>query len=787
MNLNSLDGKIVICENDYKNDLLKKLTLNHLFLNVKFFSKKEFIESITYKYDEKAIYYLMKNNNIKVDIAKMYLQNTYYIDVNKKYNNRKLDYLVKLKKELLNNNLLIEKKLLSSSLKNKEIIVYNYPYLNDYELSLFSKYNTTYINDEGKYNHGDVYELASIYDEVEFVACKIGDLLTNNIDISNIKIIGTNEEYNNIIERVFGLYNIPVKIKDRSTLYNSKIGKDFIKNYNSDINITIDSLSGYDKSLINKIVSICNKYTFTSDYYDVKDLIINDLKNVHLNEYPYKKYVTITDISSPFNEDDYVFYMNFNMGSSPIYLKDEDYITDNIKPMVGLSLTDDINKKVKEFYINKINSIKNITITYKKMSTSGESYPSSLINDMNLNVIKCKKDITKSYSYLSSKLDYAKRLDLYYKYGASLTDDIYISTFKDIDYNTFDNRFKGIDNTILEGKLNGLNLSYSSLDSYNKCAFSYYLKYILKVDAYEQSFEAMVGSIFHAALERGLKEGLSSEEVINDYIKENNIELTLKERFFISKIKDDIDFTLNYLRKQNSIILFDNALYEQNITIDLPNKYGIKFTGFVDKVLYKKFEDKDLLAIVDYKTGMVETSLAKVPLGLSMQLPIYAYLLKKGGLFNSPVIVGFYIEYLLNKDVTSKTKTYEENLEDNLKLVGYTIDNTLYLSEFDPTYSKSDVIKSMSTKADGTFGAYAKVLSETQIDKIIDKTDEVINKTVDAIGLGNFDINPKKFGYDDDYSCKFCKFKDICFKKNEDYIIYDKDITATYLEDDENA
>jgi hypothetical protein len=39
------DNVIIICENNYKKKLLKELTSQQLFLNVKFFSKKEFLKA----------------------------------------------------------------------------------------------------------------------------------------------------------------------------------------------------------------------------------------------------------------------------------------------------------------------------------------------------------------------------------------------------------------------------------------------------------------------------------------------------------------------------------------------------------------------------------------------------------------------------------------------------------------------------------------------------------------------------------------------------------------------
>ena len=48
-----------------------------------------------------------------------------------------------------------------------------------------------------------------------------------------------------------------------------------------------------------------------------------------------------------------------------------------------------------------------------------------------------------------------------------------------------------------------------------------------------------------------------------------------------------------------------------------------------------------------------------------------------------PSFVGFYLQYILNKDVTSdKKSTYNEKRKDNLKLVGYSNSDISLLDEF---------------------------------------------------------------------------------------------------------
>ena len=75
----------------------------------------------------------------------------------------------------------------------------------------------------------------------------------------------------------------------------------------------------------------------------------------------------------------------------------------------------------------------------------------------------------------------------------------------------------------------------------------------------------------------------------------------------------------------------------------------------------------------------------------------------------------------------------------------------------------------MKTTKSGDFIHYAKVLSNEQMD-IIEQI--AINKIEDGAHLienAEFTIAPKVIN-DNNCSCSFCKYKDICFHKNEDFV-----------------
>jgi len=784
------DHTVIVCENNYKKKLLKQMTNQKLFLNVKFFSKKEFFNKYLFAWDEKVLYYLTSKYKIKVDIAKGWLNNLYYIDDSKNYQSSKLKKLQDIKIDLKKKDLLIYNNDFKDTLLKNKIIIWGYEYLEKYEEDIFASLKALIFTEEEKYLPNKVYEFERVEEECNYVAKEICKLILSGVDINQIKIANVSNDYYNTLNRIFKLYNLPIKVPYQNSLYSNLITQIFLNNFQSDIKKSIESINSYDSKIVNKIIEICNKYSFADDYNEVKDLIVEDLKNTTINNFNLKNYVEVVDLNEPFTSE-YVFLMNFNTGVIPFVLKDESYITDNIRSEVSSKMINDINKEIKKYTIKKIKSIKNLVITYKLKTDKQEYYPSFLIGDLGCEVEKGKIDILNSYSKLNDEINYAKKIDNYLKYG-QIDESYYTyqSSFPNISYNTYDNKYQKVNTDLLKDYLNKkLVLSYSSLNNYNKCAFRYYLANILKLDKYEENFEAFIGSIFHDVLEKCFIYNLNVLDEINNYIKDKNKTLSIKERFFVNKVAKDIEYVINVLKKQNKNIKLDQTLYEKEIVIDKStDDTKVEFIGYVDKILYKETGGKTLVSIIDYKTGFIDIELKYIPYGLSLQLPIYLYLVKNSNLFVNPKFVGFYLQYILDKDILRlPNKSYDVQKEDNLKLMGYSLKDPILLEWFDESYANSNLIKGMKTKADGNFGAYAKVLSEKQIDKIIDLTEENVDKAINNILNAEFNINPKKIGYQNEVGCQYCKFKDICFKKECDDVILDEVDNLDFLGGEEDA
>ena len=748
---------LIVCSNKTKEKILLDLN-DKPMMNISFMNKKEFIHNYYFDYNEKTIYYLMDKYHYKYDIALEYLNNLYYIE-DKKYNDYKLDMLVSLKKELDNNNLLIYNHLFKKYLISKKIVFIGH--LTKFDLRMIEQLkdicNVEIKNREVLNYDPVVYSFKTIDEEVEYVAYNIAKLIDEGIRPDKIKLANVGSDYDNIIKRIFKMYNLCNE--EKQSLFGMNISDTFIKNYDSDISKTIDILKKkYDSSLVNKIINIVNKYNFIDDYLKVKDLIIEDIKKTVIKT-NYNNQIEIVDYHD-FFDDEYVFLMSFNEESIPRKYQDIDYITDDIKPDY-LEKTTEKNSSEKKQLIEFIKSTKNLIITYKLKTPFSSFYPSSMIEYLDLNVEEGIIDKHISYSKESGRIATCNKLDNYYKYGVKDQDLSYYVSNYSIDYNSYSNKFSGINDFN-----SPLVLSYTSMDNYYKCRFKYYLERVLKIDKDTNSLSKYIGSIFHYVLEKGLYSDIDYKLLVNEYLVNNNISLTLKERFFLNKLIQELPNIINEIRNQDKFIKLKNRMYEEKVFIDFGDS---KFMGVIDKVMY----DNDLYAIVDYKTGNTDIKLNMMKYGIGMQLPVYLYLAHKkfGG-----HIVGFYLNKILNGNVKYDIKkSYEEQYKDNLKLYGYS--NKKYISEFDSSYKDSSIIKSLKVKNDGDFYSYSKVLSDDDIEEMIEEVEDKIIECIDDIKGAKFDINPKNIS-GKNVSCEYCPYSDICFKTNEDIVYLKEDLDA---------
>ena len=423
-------------------------------------------------------------------------------------------------------------------------------------------------------------------------------------------------------------------------------------------------------------------------------------------------------------------------------------------------------------------SIDNLYLSYKLSTPFQSMYPSSLIEEYKMEVLTPKEDLF-SKSNLYNELRLGSKLDTYNRYQEEsiMLKELY--THYQIPYQTYQNAFKGINkNTYLEHLPYPLKLSYTSINTYNECKFKYYLNYVLKLNTYEDTFAAFIGSLYHKILQLYKYPNFDFEEKYQSYLEKRD--LSLKEKVLLVRLKKELLDLLEQEKKQDLILGYQDELHEQKIEIPLNKEIEVIFTGTIDKIMYYKKIEDTYFAIVDYKSGMVDTKLEKMKYGLSLQLPVYLYLIETSKVFENPIFTGIYYQNILFNYPSFDKKDLDTIKKDRLKLQGYSTDNINILERFDTTYENSEVIKSMKYTEKG-FGHYAKVLSDEEVYQITKYTENYIKKDMHDILDGDFKINPKVYD-GKNISCEFCGFKDICYKEQKDIVYLDKVEDLSFLE-----
>ena len=756
--------KLIICPNDTKLQLLGN---NNELTNIKYMTKSEYLNKYYFSYDDRALYYLMDKYNLNVDVVKVCLNNLYVINEDKGYKDEKLKYLREIKIDLISNKLLTYSPTFKKYLDNFDVEVKGY-----YDLDLFEEKALNY-----KFTYKDsninvpVIEYQTLEEEVNGICIKIIDLINNGVDINKIYLTNISEEYLYTIKKLFNYYKIPINLNLKNSIYSSKI----VNNYLLEGILNIEDTSITNRKLISVINSLTDLDKSTDTY---KKILIDKLKNTYYPPIKYNNAVEIKDLfTNEFFDDEYVFVLGFNQDSLPKVRKDIDYISDNIKEEVDMYSTKYLNNREKDIVKYLLSKIPNLYLSYKLESAFNEYFPSSLIKELDLEVIKEEKD-NYQYSNIYNKIRLTEMLDRYNLYNEKDNLLDLLNSHYKIPYNTYNNGFTGINNDLyIRSIIRPLRMSYTSLNSYNECAFKYYLKYVLKVDSYEDTFEAFIGSMYHKILSLYKKYNFDFEKEYNKYLETR--ELSLKEKLLLVRIKKELLEFINVLKDQEDYTTYNDELYEQEAKVTIDKKVSVEFIGYIDKIMYRKNIEDTYFSIIDYKTGTIDTHIEPMKYGLHMQLPVYLYLIHYGKVFANPIFTGIYYQNILFKYPTWSNKLEKEE-KTKYYLNGYSTDQLDILESFDRTYKDSEYIKSMKYSTDKGFSSYSKVIDNDTLYKLIKYTKNEINTKLDDILNSNFIINPKSYA-GKNVACEYCKFKDICYMNDSDIVNYPKVDDLSFL------
>lgn len=786
------DNNLIICPHSLQKNVITEINSISELISYKIMDVHTFLENYLFSYDKKTILYLMKKLHLKYEIIIEYLNSMYFIE-DKEYQNPKLNELKALKTELLEQKLLIHHPAFHNYLKHTNIILYGYDFLDPFYEKIFSSFpNYVKVSIHTTPQKHTVYEFPYIDEEIAYVCHHIKEKLDQGIPIQNIKIITPSDEYFFPMKRIFSWCHIPLDLESKTSLYSIEVGKDLLNKIKANLSFS-DIIESYlhdelDSDLLNQIITILNHYVdLEEESKNLYPMIEYDLKNTNLPTPSKINCVSICDWNQ-ISSQDYVYVMGFNKENYPHLYKDIEFLSDAMKQELDLWDSNQKNIHSMKTLKNYLNQPFSFMITYK-LKTAFDIYnPSILISEEGYSVVQ-NPSISFQISHFYNQMVLANQYDQFYKYGIiDKTMNMLGSNYPDLEYRTYKNQFTKLDHPELIASFkNPFTLSYSTIDEYYRCAFRYYISNILKIkEETGDEFYRNIGTIFHYILSKSFDDDFELDKEWDQEIRK--YEFSLKQMVLLEKLKQELQYDIDIIRKQKTYSQFDQFLYEKKFTVPIENtqKFPVHFVGIVDKISYLKEPDQTLVSIIDYKTGNLPSNLNNIIYGIGMQLPIYLYFIKRSNLFPNVEVVGFYLQKIINKEMKKVPgKSIEELKENALKLVGYSIDQEELLEKLDITYEDSKLISGLKKKKEG-FYAYSKVLNPKQIESMDYLVSKKIQEAVESILNGEFSINPKRIDKDI-VGCEFCSYRDLCYKTEKDYIELEKHRNLDFLGGEENA
>ncbi len=777
-----LDNNILlITPNSIKENILKNISK---MLDIKYMSLEELKENLLYRYHNHTIYYLIKKSNMLPENAKLILNDIYYVD--EYMNNSKLDYLYDIKKDLIDNDYIIYNNLFREYLKSKRVIIYGYSCTKELAklIKIMENYTEVeFVEDDINTKLMNVYEYSNIEEEVAGIAEQITLLINKGVDINKIYLHTPTNEYISTINRLFSLFNLSFQETRGSKLTLFPMTKYFLELFDdtkisdSDkvlkiliINYPLDN--AFNIEIYNTIINVLNNYyDINETLIDLKDIIYYELENSYIKSQDYLNIIKEVNIfETKFNSDEYVFIMGINQDILPIIEKDDDYLSNGEKEILNIDNSIDLTSINKKDFINAIMQINNCYLSYKLEGYSQTFLPSTIFEDKDL------FNIT-SYQYQYTNNNYnnyllASKYDLYYKYN---TVDPIIKHLNNkttsFNYHKYNNQYQGISFDLLNRYLdNKITLSYSSIDTFYKCQFAFYLKNILKINKPIKNDRSLnVGNAFHKILCEVYRHNFEDVEstidtILPSYFAKNSN----KDSFFINKYKQQLLNIIDILKQRETD--FTTTYLEKSFYINKDSNLSVTIMGIIDKVLTLTIDNNTYVIVIDYKTGQANIDLNRVIYGLDMQLLMYLYLLKH----NNYKFAGAYINPIMPGLINAvPDKSYQELFIDTIRLDGYTINDERVVSSIDHHYLDSSFIKGIRVKKDGGFYSTSKVYDTSVIDQLLNIVEDNINNCFKSVENSDFKINPKRIGMEktnDITGCRYCEYYDICYHKTNDII-----------------
>ena len=367
----------------------------------------------------------------------------------------------------------------------------------------------------------------------------------------------------------------------------------------------------------------------------------------------------------------------------------------------------------------------------------------------------------------------------------------------------FQKAIKAFDDTNLPENLNEKNISrlygntiktsISKLEQYQKCGFSYYLKYGLKLKPQKEFkiesidtgnfMHEVIDSFFETLKEQELDvktiDNETVEKIMNQIINEklaiskySRLTMTSKFRLLTKRLKKVLITSITYMIEsirnsdfelRGTEVEFSNHSKLKPITMETEDGKKIEIVGKIDRVDIAKIDGKNFVRIIDYKSSAKSIDLNQLVAGIQIQLITYMNELnEKASLEPAGVFYFNLIDFLIKSKRNLTDEEIKKEIKKKFKMQGLLISDIQIVKSMDHTLTTgySNYIPVYLGKDGSISESRSNVIKEYDFKLIQKYIKKLIKEITKEILKGNISLNPYK--KDNKTPCEYCEYQSIC-------------------------
>jgi len=748
--------------------------------NFSLYSEEDLEDLFAYRHDDRAVVYLLQHGYSyeKCCDSLQALRNLTLPDDP----DPKLHELCQLRDVLLKQGLLFKDVAPERTFAGKSLVIHGYSDGKRISLAIKDLPHMTISYDlesqEG-FPLPELHRFDDIYGELHYVCNRIARMIDSGVDIDSLYLVGVNSAYDYVLPFMAKAYGFTVEMPSTRCLMDLPLARDFVKAV-SDIGVSAALAATEQKAIDDPNFATLKLTALTYQILGLGNAEQAALyRDIFLSLQEKKLPLThavhvLNDYHAPLNS--HIFFVGFALDNAPHRHNDDDFLSDEEKTHLSLPTSRDEALEEKHDLLAFLRSGHIECLSFKAQSLGNTYFDSPLLLEEKFSVA-ASNELPYEYSQEFSRLWCSHLLDGYEKY---LKDDKRIAflvdalglTYKDYDY-TYHPFASFPEDTPLR-------FSYSGIELFYLCQFHYYLSYILGINDEEPIFNAKFGTAFHQVLQHLYDPSFNFEaewmQALSD-VQDKEGPFTPRENVLLIRLHDELSSTIDFLKYHEAKMQNPQFLTEQGFAY--PFSKDSTLVGRIDKIV-KTGSNQEYLTLIDYKTGSEDFHEALYEFGLSLQLPLYAFIAANDTRFNASQLLGLFIDHILAKKLVKKSGTdYEKFHNDQLMLNGIYLADPDKLATFEPDYVDSSFIHSLTFGKNG-FNKKNKALKTA--DQLKELGEFALSKVQEAdlkVRSYDFVINPKKYNKLVD-SCAYCPFRDVCYVRDEARVLLKKkDLAST--------